>query len=392
MRPVAQICNLLYRRFVICNASACSRPSRQAVAQPNAIRRYSRLQICATPNNCVLRILIAALALAILGSLTSRASQNLSTNQATVIIVVGAPGEAEFGTNFLRQAGLWESACRQAGCRQITLGLNPEGQTNDFETLKQTLASEPKAGPDKLWLVLIGHGTFDGKEARFNLRGPDVSATELALWLQPFHRPLAVINTTSSSAPFLNKLSAANRVVITATRSGNEQNFTRFGQYLSETINDPQADLDKDGQVSLLEAFLMASRRTSEFYKTDGRIITEHALLDDSGDGLGTPADWFRGLRAVKRPKEDAPVDGLLARQFHLLRSPEDQKLSPDQRTHRDELERAILQHREKKDRMSEEDYYRELEKLLLDLARISESSPPNQGGSPPPALPTGTP
>jgi hypothetical protein len=365
---VAQICNLLYRRFVICKAPECS--------------RHDRLQICATPDNCASRILIPALALSILGSLTSRASQNPSTNQTTVIIVVGAAGEAEFGTNFLRQAGLWESACQQAHCHEITLGLNPEGQTNDFETLKQTLASEPKAGPDELWLVLIGHGTFDGKEARFNLRGPDVSATELALWLQPFHRPLAVINTTSSSAPFLNKLSAANRVVITATRSGNEQNFTRFGQYLAETINDPQADLDKDGQVSLLEAFLMASRRTSEFYKTDGRIITEHALLDDSGDGLGTPADWFRGLRAVKRPKEDAPVDGLLARQFHLLRSPEDQKLSPDQRVHRDKLERAILQHREKKDRMSEEDYYHELEKLLLDLARISESSPPTQGGS----------
>src|SRR5205085_8024455 len=155
------------------------------------------------------------------------------------------------------------------------------------------------------------------------------------------------------------------------------QNFTRFGQYLAETITDPEADLDKDGQVSLLEAFLMASRKTSEFYKLDGRIITEHALLDDSGDGLGTPADWFQGLRAVKRPKENAPVDGLLAQQFHLLRSPEDQQLSPDQRARRGELERAVLQHREKKAKMAEEDYYRELEKLLLDLARFGESNSP---------------
>ena len=154
-----------------------------------------------------------------------------------------------------------------------------------------------------MWLVLIGHGTFDGKEARFNLRGPDVSADELALWLKPFRRPLAVIDTASCSAPFLNLLSATNRVIITATRSGNEQNFTRFGQYLAQALTDPEANLDKDGQVSLLEAFLTASHQAAEFYKLQGRLVTEHALLDDNGDGLGTPADWFRGLRAIKRPK-----------------------------------------------------------------------------------------
>jgi hypothetical protein len=252
-----------------------------------------------------LGVLLTALAL-LFTTIIANASPASSTNQTTIILVVGAAGEAEFGSNFVRQATLWQSACHQAGCREITLGIDEAGQTNDFETLKQTLATEPKESPNELWLVLIGHGTFDGKEARFNLRGPDVSATELAVWLQPFRRPLAVINTSSSSAPFLNKLSATNRVVITATRSGNEQNFSRFGRYLAETIGDPEADLDKDGQVSLLEAFLMASRRTSEFYKTEGRIITEHALLDDSGDGLGTPADWFRGLRAVKRPKENS--------------------------------------------------------------------------------------
>ena len=336
-----------------------------------------------TPTKHGLRAWLAMLALLLLIAFEARASQDSSSNQTTVIIVVGAAGEAEFGTNFVRQATLWERACQQAGCREITLGLDAASQTNDFENLKQALASEPKTGADELWLVLIGHGTFDGKEARFNLRGPDVSASDLTLWLQPFHRPLAVINTASSSAPFLNLLSATNRVVITATRSGHEQNFARFGQYLAETITDPQADLDKDGQVSLLEAFLMASRRTSEFYKVQDRIITEHALLDDSGDGLGTPADWFRGLRAIKRPKEDAPVDGLLARQFHLLRSPEEQQLSADQRARRDELERAVHRHREKKERMTEKDYYRELEKLVLELARISGTNPaPAEGGS----------
>jgi hypothetical protein len=291
-------------------------------------------------------------------------------DRTSVIVVVGAPGESEFGSNFVRQAGLWEQACARADCREITLGLETSA-TNDYDRFKETLALEPKDGSGALWLVLIGHGTFDGKEARFNLRGPDVSAAELALWLQPFHRPLAIIDTTSSSAPFLNKLSATNRVVIAATRSGHEQNFTRFGQYFTEAISDPRADLDKDGQISLLEAFLMASRRTTEFYKVEGRLATEHALLDDTGDGLGTPADWFRGLRATKRPKENAALDGVVARQFYLIPAAADQNLTPEDRTRRDALERAVLLYREKKGSLPEDDYYRELEKRLLVLANF---------------------
>ena len=104
--------------------------------------------------------------------------------------------------------------------------------------------------------MLIGHGTFDGREAKFNLRGPDVTDVELADWLLPFKRPVVVINCASASGPFINRLSGANRVVVTATKSGNEINFARFGQYIAEAIADPRADLDKDGQVSLLEAFL----------------------------------------------------------------------------------------------------------------------------------------
>jgi hypothetical protein len=202
-----------------------------------------------------------------------------------------------------------------------------------------------------------------------------VSATELAAWLQSFRRPLAVIDTSSSSAPFLNKLSATNRVIITATRSGNEQNFTRFGQYFAEAITSPDADLDKDGQVSLLEAFLIASRRTTEFYKVEGRIATEHALIDDNGDGLGTQADWFRGLRAIKAPKDKAAVDGGLAQQFHLLRSEAENRLTEEQRKRRDQIEHAVLRHREKKGKVSDDEYYRDLEKMLLELARLYETN-----------------
>jgi hypothetical protein len=207
------------------------------------------------------------------------------------------------------------------------------------------------------------------------MRGPDFSATELAEWLKPFKRPIAIIDCSSASAPFINKLSGTNRVVITATRSGAEINYARFGQYLAEAIADPQADLDKDGQTSLLEAFLMASRRTAEFYETESRLATEHALLDDNGDGLGTPADWFRGIRAVKRAKAGAALDGMRASQFHLIRSEQEQQLPPEIRARRDELEMQIVKLRDGKEKLNEDEYYEELEPLLVDLAKLSRAT-----------------
>ena len=296
-----------------------------------------------------------------------------TNSRPTLLLVIGAPGQPEYATNFSAQAQLWQKAAAQSGTRVVSISTGESCSSNDLACLQQSLAAESKDSPAPLWLVLIGHGSFDGKEARFNLRGPDLSATDLAQWLRPFHRPLAIINTAAASAPFMAKLSATNRVIITATRSGSEQNFAHFGQYLAESISNPEADLDKDGQVSLLEAFLMASRKTAEFYKTENRLATEHALLDDNGDGLGTPADWFVGLRAVKKPKESKLVDGLLAQQFHFVSNATDSSLTPEERAKRNTLERAVLLHREKKNQMPEEAYYRELEKLLLDLARFDQ-------------------
>jgi hypothetical protein len=306
----------------------------------------------------------------------------------TVLLVLGAPGEAQYESNFTHQAILWRNGLRSASSRLVTIGAEQADTTNDHDRLKAFLESEPKEGPAELWAVFLGHGTFDGREARFNLRGPDVSASELAEWLQPFHRPLAVINAASSSAPFLNKLSSSNRVIITATRSGNENNFARFGQYLAQAITSTEADLDKDGQTSsLLEAFLMASRDTSEFYKLAGRLATEHALLDDNGDGAGTPADWFHGLRATKKPKEDSVVDGLLARQWYPRNAATGPELTPDQQTRRNALERAVLLHREKKAQLPADEYYRQLETLLLDLARFYEEASLTRGTNEPPTI-----
>ena len=290
-----------------------------------------------------------------------------TAERSTVIVLAGASGEAEFAPDFALQMEAWAKVSEQAGAKHIAIG---DSET-DRERVKSALEAEAKTGPGELWLVLIGHGTFDGKEAKLNLRGPDLSATDLAEWLKPFQRPLAVIDTTSSSAPFLAKLASPKRVIVSATRSGNEQNYARFGKFLAESLTDTQSDLDKDGQISLLESFLSASHRTTEFYQTEGRLATEHAILDDNGDGLGTPADWFRGVLATKRARDNATPDGTRAHQFHLVRSATEQQLSAEVRARRDQLEMQLSVLREKKAKMNEEKYYQELEKLLLELAAV---------------------
>ncbi len=297
-----------------------------------------------------------------------------TTERATVIVAVGAAGEEEYGKEFSQWAESWTKAIGKAKANQVSIGLAATNATSDLTLLRQALADEPTNSTAELWLVLIGHGTFDGMEAKFNLRGPDLSATELAEWLKPFRRPLVIINSASSSSPFLNKLSAPDRVIVTATRSGSEENFARFGKFIAEAIADPTADLDKDDQTSLLEAFIMASRRVGEFYEADGRLVTEHALLDDNGDGLGTPADFFRGVQAVKKPAGGGTVDGLRAHQVHLVRSEQEQNLPAALRARRDELELTIARLREAKATLPRDEYYRRLEILMLELARLYHS------------------
>lgn len=296
---------------------------------------------------------------------------------ALVVVVVGAGGAPEYGQQFGKWADRWVQAADAGGATCVCIGRDEEALVSDRDLLRKTLAESPPELETELWLVLIGHGTFDGREAKFNLRGPDVSAHELREWLAPVRRPVAVINCASSSGPFLNTLSASNRVVVTATKSGFEQNFARFGDYLSQAVGRTDADLDKDGQTSLLEAFLIASRRTEEFYETDGRLMTEHALLDDNGDGQGIRADWFHGIRPVRRPADGAEADGWRAHQFHLVRSPQERSLSPELRRRRDKLELQVIQLREKKDQYPEDEYYRRLEDVLVELARLYEQAAP---------------
>ena len=288
-----------------------------------------------------------------------------------LMLVVGAEGTAQYREQFARWVDQWSHAAKEAEATVRVIGSHPG--IAPWEQLKQALADEPKGGPEEFWLVMIGHGTYDGRTARFNLRGADVSATELAGWLKPFSRPLVIINCSSSSGPFINRLSAPGRTVITATRSGNEENFCRFGGYLADAVANLDADYDKDKQVSLLEAFLAAARRVDEFYRSEARLATEHALMDDNGDGLGTPALWFRGIRATKKAKDSTNHDGIHAHQIVLIRSEDERHIPPELRAKRNRMELAVAELRERKETMDQEDYYQQLERILIKLAKLNE-------------------
>jgi hypothetical protein len=297
-------------------------------------------------------------------------------DRTCVVIVVGAAGTPEYASQFHQWADQWQTVATKASAESIRIGLSPQAGTTDRERLRSTLAEKAKASQEPLWLVLIGHGTYDGREAKFNLRGPDVTDAEFAEWLAPIKRPIALLNCASASGPFINRLSGENRVVVVATKSGYEMNYARFGQYLAEALTDDRADLDKDGQVSLLEAFLTGSSRVAEYYRTHSQLATEHALLDDNGDRLGTPANWFKGIRATQHAKDGAALDGTRAHQWHLLRSDRERGIPAEMRQRRNQLELSIATLRDQKDKLGEDEYYNRLEKLMIELARLYQQLP----------------
>lgn len=293
--------------------------------------------------------------------------------RAYVVLVLGAGGDPEYAQMFAEQRDRIEAACREAGVpvRAIHAAEGRDGASIEPKQQMREAISQ-YSGDDPLWLILLGHGTFDGQTARFNLRGPDVAAAELGEWLAPLEVRVAVVNCASSSAPFINALSGPDRVVVTATRSGYEHNLARFGEYFSRALVGTQADLDKDEQVSLLEAFLFASRRAQEFYANENRLATEHALLDDNGDRRGTPADWFRGVRVVKEAKEsDAAPDGASAHQLHLVPSARERAMSDEAIARRNALERELETLRLNKAGIPEDAYYRRVEAIAIELAKV---------------------
>ena len=329
---------------------------------------YRRLAPCRSL--IALMILFSVLSASI--SLAQDKTKEPTKPDQAVIVVVGTEGSEEFKEQFSSWAEAWKNS---ASHTQLTM-IGLDDNKNESKTQLQ-LAIEKSAADSnlqELWLVMIGHGTFDGKRTKFNLHGPDIEVAELKSWLKPLKQRMVILNGSSSSSPFINSLSARNRIIVTATRNEFEYNFARFGRYLSESIDDPAIDLDKDGQTSVLEAFCAASRGVDDFYQQENRLVTEHALLDDNGDAKGTPATWFDGVRATRRPKKGLP-DGLLANQMFLSRRGVESTLSAEDRKTRDQLETELEQIRLQKEKMDESEFLLKIEPVLLKLAELYEKS-----------------
>lgn len=231
---------------------------------------------------------------------------------------------------------------------------------------------------DPVMIVLIGHGSAQGGEARFNLPGPDMGAADFATLLDELDgRPVAFVNTASSSGGFLPLVAGDGRVVITATRGSHEREETLFPAYFVEAYTGGAADTDRDGRVSALEAFVYASAEVRRAYEDDGRLLTEHALLEDDGDGEG-----------AQQPDPDAG-DGALARTVVLggpagvapgdLDDPEIARLVEQ----REQLQGQLDALRSRREEMAEDEYLAALEELLVQIAEVDRQIRERGGGGP---------
>ncbi|MFN3323221.1 MAG: hypothetical protein ACK5AZ_06980 [Bryobacteraceae bacterium] len=280
------------------------------------------------------------------------------------LTVAGLGGEPDYEQRFANWAKDLEKILKDAGpdAKAITL----YGPQATRERLRSALGEFAKeAGKDDaLVVMLIGHGSFDGYEYKLNLPGPDITDVELAELLDrvPAERQL-VVNMSSASGGSTETLRKENRIVITATRSGREQNATVFARYWVEALRDPAADADKNEMISALEAFRYADQKTAQFYETQKRIATEHPLIEDTGKGEG-----------VRAPSPENG-QGLVAARFPVLRlgdahaaarDPKKQKLF----ARKEQIEQEIDRLKYQKAAMPIQEYRKQLSALLLELAK----------------------
>ncbi len=285
-----------------------------------------------------------------------------------MLIVVSEPGESAYATEFRRQAKAWQDIAEKGNIESTTIGVDTQPAEGDRPALEKSIESFPKTGED-LWLVWIGHGSYDGRTAKFNLRGGDIESKEVATLLQPFERRLIILNLFSASAVFLDDLAGENRAIISSTRSPGQKNYSRFGEKLADALNSEDADLDLDGEVSLLEATLEASARTEAFYTDAQRVVQEHSVIEDNNDKVSTPTAAFLGFRAEVQSSDHLP-DGALTRGIHFLKSNPD-LLSQEAREKRTQLELEIHQLFLRKKDLPADEYYEILEPLMLAMADL---------------------
>jgi hypothetical protein len=289
--------------------------------------------------------------------------------ESHLLVVAGLGGDPELRDVFHAQAVALASAA------ETKLGLLPENVVcltekperdpsaiDGRSTLEnvtaalQKLASRVRPG-DRVFVVLIGHGSFRSGEARFNLPGPDLSPAQLGALLDPLtEQDVVVVSTASSSGAFAEALAAPGRIVVTATKSGQERNQTVFGTHFVAALTGDGADVDKDGRVSVLEAYDYATREVARFYAGESRLQTEHARLEDAG-GLARGVFLQGGSRESGGEKTGSD-DPALASLYSARR----------------ELEGRIEALRARKNELAPATYADELEALLVELALQNES------------------
>ena len=270
-----------------------------------------------------------------------------------ILTVAGLGGEPDYEQRFAALATDTDKILQTGGQtdRVVETLKGADATRAKVEAALNRIASQAKP-QDAFVLMMIGHGTFDGTEYKFNLPGPDISATELAGLLNkiPAGRQL-VVDMTSASGGAISVLKKENRTVITATKSGTEKNATVFARYWVEALRDPAADVDKNETISALEAFQYAEKKTAQFYTEQKRLATEHPQIDDQQRAAAFPLLKFGSASAVVT---DPAKRELIAK--------------------KDDIENKIDALKYQKSLMAPDDYKKQLTTLLLELARAQEA------------------
>jgi hypothetical protein len=281
------------------------------------------------------------------------------------VVVAGLGGEPDYEQRFTAAAKDLDRIFKAVGPTAHVYTLT--GKQATAAQLSETIgevARNAKA-EDDFALILIGHGSFDGVEYKFNLVGPDVTAAQIAKMCDeiPTRRQL-IVDTTSASGGALKFLERSGRAVIAATKSGTEKNATVFARYWVEALQDPAADVDKSDSISAMEAFAYAAKKTAGFYDSQKRLATEHAVFNDTGTG--------------EPVREAGNGQGALMSSFTLLRLGTSQQAANDPGKRallgkKDELEEKIDKLKYQKAAMDPEDYKKQLTDALVELAKVQE-------------------
>jgi len=252
----------------------------------------------------------------------------------------------------------------EPGAKVDTLSGKDATKAN-IEAKLKALATQTKAD-DSFVLVLIGHGTFDDLDYKFNIPGPDIAATELASLLDKIPAKQVIVNATSASGGSLSTLQKPKRVVITATKAGSEKNATVFTRFFIEALRDPTADTDKNQSISVLEAFRYGEEKTAKYFEAQKRLATEHAIIEDVGKGEGVKAPSAENGEGLVAGRQVLLHLGSVA---SIVNDPEKQKLLK----RKDELETQIDELKYRKAAVPQREYQQQMRQMLLDLAKVQD-------------------